>query len=37
MMKNKQLEKTAKVNVYASIDHLLMDYGFVPTILKPKH
>lgn len=36
MMKNKRLEKTAKVSGYASVDPLLMDYGFIPTVLTPK-
>lgn len=33
----KVLEKIAKANGYASVDQLLMDYGFVPTVLTPKH
>lgn len=37
MMKNKRLEKTAKANGYGSVDQLLMDYGFIPTVLTPKH
>lgn len=36
-MNNKRLEKIAKANGYASVDQLLMDYGFVPTVLMPKH
>ena len=36
MMKNKRLEKTAKANGYGSVDQLLMDYGFIPTVLTPK-
>lgn len=31
------LEKIAKANGYSSIDQLLMDYGFMPTVLTPKH
>lgn len=31
------LEKIAKANGYSSIDQLLMDYGFIPTVLIPKH
>jgi hypothetical protein len=31
------LEKTTKVNGYSSVDQLLMDYGFIPTVLTPKH
>lgn len=31
------LEKIAKVSGYASVDQLLMDYGFLPTVLMPKH
>ncbi|WP_295754037.1 hypothetical protein [uncultured Holdemanella sp.] len=31
------LEKIAKANGYASVNQLLMDYGFVPTVLTPKH
>lgn len=34
---DKGLEKIAKANGYASVDQLLMDYGFVPTVLTPKH
>lgn len=31
------LEKIAKANGYSSVDQLLMDYGFIPTVLTPKH
>ncbi len=31
------LEKIAKANGYSSVDRLLMDYGFIPTVLMPKH
>ena len=31
------LEKIAKANGYASVDQMLMDYGFIPTVLTPKH
>ena len=31
------LEKIAKANGYSSVDQLLMDYGFIPTVLIPKH
>lgn len=31
------LEKTAKANGYGSVEQLLMDYGFIPTVLTPKH
>ena len=31
------LEKIAKSNGYASVDQMLMDYGFIPTVLTPKH
>lgn len=36
-MTNKLLEITAKANDYSSVDQLLMDYGFIPTVLTPKH
>lgn len=36
-MNNKMLKKLAKVSGYASVDQLLMDYGFVPTVLTPKY
>lgn len=36
-MTNKLLEKAAKANGYSSIDQLLMDYEFIPTVLTPKH
>ena len=36
-MNNKRLEKIAKDNGYASVDQLLMDYGFIPTVLMPKY
>lgn len=29
--------KFAKNNGYADINSLLMDYGFMPTVLMPKH
>ena len=35
-MTNKLLEITAKANDYSSVDQLLMDYGFIPTVLTPK-
>lgn len=31
------LEKIAKANGYSSVDQLLMDYEFIPTVLTPKH
>ncbi|WP_295560679.1 hypothetical protein [uncultured Holdemanella sp.] len=31
------LEKIAKANGYSSVYQLLMDYGFIPTVLTPKH
>lgn len=31
------LEKIAKANGYGSVEQLLMDYGFIPTVLTPKH
>ena len=31
------LKKIAKVDGYASVDQMLMDYGFIPTVLTPKH
>ena len=31
------LEKIVKANGYASVDQMLMDYGFIPTVLTPKH
>jgi len=31
------LEKTTKVHGYSSIDTLLMDYRFVPSVLMPNH
>lgn len=34
---DKVLEKIAKANGYSSVDQLLMDYGFIPTVLTPKH
>lgn len=36
-MLDKLLEKIAKANGYSSVDQLLMDYGFIPTVLTPKH
>lgn len=31
------LEKIAKDNEYYSVQSLLMDYSFIPTVLMPKH
>lgn len=31
------LEKAAKAKGYSFVDQLLMDYGFIPTVLTPKH
>ncbi|MEE0079010.1 hypothetical protein [Holdemanella sp.] len=31
------LEKTTKVYGYSSVDTLLMDYRFVPSVLTPRH
>jgi len=31
------LEKTTKVHGYSSVDTLLMDYGFIPTVLTLKN
>ncbi|WP_337930247.1 hypothetical protein [Holdemanella sp.] len=31
------LEKTTKVHGYSPVDTLLMDYGFIPTVLTTKH
>lgn len=31
------LEKIAKDNGYDSVQSLLMDYSFIPTVLMPKH
>lgn len=31
------LEKIAKDNEYDSVQSLLMDYSFIPTVLMPKH
>lgn len=36
-MNNKLLENAAKANGYSSVDQWLMDYGFIPTVLTPKH
>ena len=31
------LEKIAKAHGHSSVDQLLMDYGFITTVLTPKH
>lgn len=31
------LEKISKDNGYDSVQSLLMDYSFIPTVLMPKH
>lgn len=34
---NNGINEFAKRNGYTDINSLLMDYGFIPTVLMPKH
>lgn len=34
---DKVLEKIVKANGYGSVEQLLRDYGFIPTVLTPKY
>lgn len=34
---DKMMNKVAETNGYDSVEKLLMDYSFMPTVLTPKH